>query len=400
MSGQPIFIVGVERSGTTLLAAMIGAHSSISCGPETHFFPRLDEIDIKDICEKSKWPIYASRFISTMLHSHQITVSSKYKITEEEIFKYLQPREPSVANLLSCLTEHHMKSHGKIRWAEKTPGHLRYVNQIREYFPNSPILRILRDPRDVALSLINVPWGPDTFLDALMSWRYFDNLSKDFFLNDDLCYTLRFEDLVIKPERELKKICKFIGENFEVNMLNTSKSSASVNSRNVPWKQMSSQPPNKSRVFAWKNQLPNSEIQVSESILGDRMKAYGYPQNGTFPKLALIYPNLRLLARYPKECEMLASKGLRYWKKNDSERPTATVCIGNLYKNLWQGYAKYPRILRRVLALLFLLKAHISRNPIYWIQGNLSGELLVSKNRFLKRVLRHFNLVEQISASK
>jgi len=400
MEKKPIFIIGVGRSGTTLLAAMIGAHSRISCGPETHFFSGLDKVDKKLICEPRSWPIHASRFLATLQHSKVVNVSRKYKITEEEIFKFLQKREPSIENMLRCFTEHHMNNQGKFRWAEKTPDHLRYVYQIRKYFPNSPILRIVRDPRDVALSLVKVSWGPDSFLEALIIYRWYDDLSSDFFLNDNLSYTLRYEDLVLNPERELKKICEFIGENFESNMLDTSKSSTNVNSRKVPWKQLASQPPNKSRVFSWKNQLLHSKIMLSESILGDRIKAYGYSQYGVFPKFALIYPNLRSLAAYPEKSEMLALKGLRYWRKNDSERPTAMVCIENL-KYLFKRYAKYPKVLRSILAALFLLKAQIKRNPIYLIQCNLSKKWSAFESRRLfKKFLEHFPVIERISTSK
>lgn len=399
MQKQPIFITGVGRSGTTLLAAMIGAHSRISCGPETHFFARLDEVNIKEICEKSTWPIRASRFLATMMHS-QVTVSSKYKLTEEGISKYLKDREPSISNLLSCLTEQYMHRHAKFRWAEKTPDHLRYVNQIRQYFPNSPILRIVRDPRDVALSLSKVPWGSNSFSDALIMWRYYDNISRDFFSKDNLSYTLHYEDLVLKPEEELKKICNFIGEEFETSMLDTSNSSKRVNIRNVPWKKMSNQPPNKSRIFVWKNELPNSRNQLSESILGDRMKEYGYLINGTFTKFAVIYPNLELLASYPKETELLALKGIRFWKESDDERPTAIVYIGNIANYLFQRSGKFPKILKPVLAMLLLVKNFINRTPIYWIPHNLSGKVSLLDRSIFKKILSHFKVIERISASK
>ena len=366
MKKEPIFIVGVGRSGTTLLAAMIGAHSKISCGPETHFFPRLSEIDQCKIFNNSIWPKPAARFLGTMLHSG-VRVSSKYKIDEQETIKYLEHRKPSVPNLLTCFTEQYMKRLGKCRWAEKTPDHLRYVYQIRKYFPDSPILRIVRDPRDVALSWNRMPWGSKTFIEALLTWRKLDDLSKEFFSTDNLAYTLRYEDLVLEPEKELRKICNFIREQFEVNMIDTSVSSASVNSRDVAWKRMAGKPLNKSRVFAWKKDLPNSKILLSESILGDSMKAYGYSVNGTFSHFGKIYPDLEWSEKYPDEFESVTSQGIRYWKEDVKEKATAIVYIGNPANNLRDERTRLQRLARAFLIILSLAKGRLKGSRIYWI---------------------------------
>ena len=45
MTDAPIFVVGVARSGTTLLSAMLSAHSRLDCGPESRFFARYRHLD-------------------------------------------------------------------------------------------------------------------------------------------------------------------------------------------------------------------------------------------------------------------------------------------------------------------------------------------------------------------
>jgi hypothetical protein len=248
--------------------------------------------------------------------------------------------------------------------------------------------------------MTKVPWGSQTFIDALFMWKHFDDLSHDFFLKDDNSYTLRFEELVRKPDEELKKICNFVGEKFEDKMLNTSKSCGGVNSRNVPWKKLASQPPNVSRVFAWKNDLKDSKIQLSEGILGDRMKEYGYSVQGRFSTFASVHPNLRYLALYPKECTQLTLKGIRFWKNDDNEKIAATVIIGDIMDNLLKAYAKKSKIIRILRLIAFLLKFHVKKRPIYYLNHNHSINSFVSQKSRLKNFFLRFSVIEKILISK
>ena len=83
---------------------------------------------------------------------------------------------------------------------KNTPTHLIHLREIRRHYPDAPVIRIIRDPRDVALSLLNVPWGPSSFAAAVLHWWNSDELSASFFETDRNCMTLRFEDVVMNPE--------------------------------------------------------------------------------------------------------------------------------------------------------------------------------------------------------
>ncbi len=303
MPTNPIFIVGVPRSGTTLLAAMLAAHPRISCGPETHFFRRLASLDADSLCEPALWPDLAVNFISSITHTSfndatRKPLLEKYKIQPEQVSKFLSQRPPSIPNILASVTEQYMEVQGKCRWAEKTPDHMKYVSSIRKYFPESPIIRILRDPRDVALSLARVPWGASSFVEALFLWKHYDETSSLFFERDEKSYTLRYEDLVISPETELLKLCQFLGEKFESSMLDTSSTGKQINSRNVAWKEKVSQPIDTSRVAVWKLDLAKEDNLLSEALLGKQMDKYGYPREVEFRSYGEAYPTRFLSEKY------------------------------------------------------------------------------------------------------
>ena len=94
MSRVPIFVVGVPRSGTTLLAAMLSAHSRMSCGPETHLFPWVSRVDGERLCDKDLWPDTATEFLSsisfsTYSGSQRIQLIEKYQLEEKDVYRFL-----------------------------------------------------------------------------------------------------------------------------------------------------------------------------------------------------------------------------------------------------------------------------------------------------------------------
>ena len=196
----PIFVVGVARSGTTLLAAMLSSHSRLSCGPETHFFHALDKTPLHELLHPKSWPEQAVEFLFS-IHDEKQPVPENFGFNKAEIREYLAGHNPSIQVMLESITRAYMVRQEKVRWVEKTPHHLCFVRLIRQYYPKSPIIRIIRDPRDVALSICAAPWAwaPRTFLGALALWRDCYAGSANFFATDTLTYTVKYEDLLESP---------------------------------------------------------------------------------------------------------------------------------------------------------------------------------------------------------
>ena len=252
------------------------AHSKLSCGPETEFFTGLQIANRGNrLCRATAWPEEAANYLFSIVHEKPIP--DYYGITRGEVISYLKQREASCPAMLESLTETYMRRQGKQRWVEKTPTHLIYLREVRRYYPAAPIVRIVRDPRDVALSLLNVPWGPSSFVAAVLQWQYFDELSASFFESDRNCLTLRFEDLVMNSESELRRLCDFIGEKFEPDMMNTSQSIAHVNPTKIPWKQNAGQQVDRGRVAIWQRETTPEQQSQAEAIVGDRRQGLWLP---------------------------------------------------------------------------------------------------------------------------
>jgi len=372
MGEAPIFIVGVPRSGTTLLAAMLASHSRLSCGPETHFFRRLSKTEIAPLIQNTAWPEPAIQFLNSITfgnyrNTERTSVIEKYELSQDCIKNFLGEREPSVANILSSITVPFMESLGKTRWIEKTPDHLEYVSQIRQYFPASPIIQILRDPRDVTISLIRVPWGIRSLLEGLFYWKRLYGSSEDFFRNDPLAYTLKYENLVASPVDELKRLCQFIGEDFEQEMLDTSNSAKKLNSKNVSWKEKASQPLDSGRLNVWRTELSPAETRLAEAFIGDILVRVGYPIEGDFDRLGEIYPSEQLTLKYESSLYSFASQRVRFWKRHKQENASLKIFLGSPTNDDWLTGSKLNRMAQAFSLLIHILSSIVSKQPIYWV---------------------------------
>jgi hypothetical protein len=387
---QPIFIVGAPRSGTTLLAAMLAAHSRLSCGPETHFFRFLSQTDASRLCEPRSWPDDAVKFLFSYTVLRK-PVPEHYGISEEQIYSYLREQPPTVSAILSAITELHMIETGKCRWVEKTPNHMAHVYGIRRYFPKSPIIRILRDPRDVALSIMKAPWewAPRSFLEALMFWRDYDDQSASFFESDDNCYSLYYEGLVNSPESELRQLCSFIGEEYEHDMLVTSKSVRNVvTDKDLSWHGNVSAPVDKTRIHVWKTEITQEQNRLAEALIGGRLKTYGYESSEQFQRTASTYPSLGELLKRPEVFRSLVEAGIRFWCESNEEKCNVIIFIGEP-ASIWSfGNKKLERSAVTCRVVAQILKEKLSNKDIYWVRDRDVSTKLGRSGRMLTLVLK------------
>lgn len=276
--GAPIFVVGVARSGTTLLSAMLSAHSRLDCGPESRFFARHRHLGTKQrqrLLEPSTWPDPALDFIAS-LRNQGHPVVGLFGLQLDDIRAYLAASSPSLATMLEALTVLHARQAGKARWIEKTPRHLLMTEVLRRLWPEARIVRIVRDPRDVALSLAGLPFAKDSVVGNLVRVDQDDRGSRDRIAADPLALTLRYEDLVTEPERELRRICAFIGEAYEPGMLDSRESAADVAAEHEWWKAAVSGPLQTSSIGRWQREMSADAQRFATLHLAGFLREHGY----------------------------------------------------------------------------------------------------------------------------
>jgi len=291
---DPIFVVGVPRSGTTLLAAMLGGHSRLACGPETHFFSASTPEGLQAAVADPDWPRKAVALLCSLTLFGGRKAVDDYGFSRAELEHYLAAREPSVRAMLEALTAQHAARLGKPRWVEKTPPHLQCLDEIRRHFPGAPIIRIIRDPRDVVASLCGMPWTSTSALANAYLVAERDDASWRFFASDSNAVSIRYEHLVADPVAALAPVCTLIGEPFEEAMLDTAGTASAVVRSGEWYKARVASPLDAGRVGRWQKDFSAGEVRGVEMICHATLARYGYPGAGRRPRRAVcVYPLTR-----------------------------------------------------------------------------------------------------------
>lgn len=366
----PIFVVGHGRSGTTLLAAILNAHPDLACGPETAFFDLLGRRRRRELLEPGAWPQRGVDFLVSMDRQHGGSVLTAHGLDADAVRRELSARQPSVAALLEAITVPYARARGKRRWVEKTPRHLLRTRDIRRLWPDAVLVRIVRDPRAVAASLMAVPFGPSSAVAAAYQWRITDDRTWPFFQHDRRSITLFYEDLVREPERVLRRLCESLGEPFDTRMLYPAAAGAEEIAPDAPWQARVRAPIDATRVDAWRNELSATDATRVAVICAAGMRRYGYDGNREARAVATVHP---LDAPFLDDGEAflatLADRGSSVDAADVRWRGAARRVIlwGAPGQLRWSGGGRVASTTTLLRAGRSMLTARISGEPVLWV---------------------------------
>lgn len=211
----PIFVVGPARSGTHLLRFCLSQHSSIFVAPETAFF-------IKIYGNRRLDPKVFSEGRTDMLVDSIISGSGDPSMHDWERHSFsLKKAVQGAQNYRDFADRFFGKMagiEGKKRWGEKTPLHAHYIPQILKVFPNARVLFMMRGAKNTIASTLtsgHVRWDIYTALA-----HFIDCQSQQARLvRRPEVMAIDYEALTAEPEPQLRAICDFLGESFEIAML-------------------------------------------------------------------------------------------------------------------------------------------------------------------------------------
>ncbi len=168
---RPIFIIGAERSGTTLVMAMLGCHPRIAIPEVAWYYPRFYPYlyTYGDLDRDDHFRTLASEMVFG-LKTPFWGMKVNPRTILEEILGNLRAR--SFGGIYCALFERYAKEMGdKPRWGEKTPHNLFFVGPILKDFPNAQFIFVTRDGRDASTEYINSAFGPTNIFCASESWK-------------------------------------------------------------------------------------------------------------------------------------------------------------------------------------------------------------------------------------
>ena len=274
MNSAPFFIVGSGRSGTTLVRLILGSHSRLSIPPETWYLNKMTDLLMLDrplsLDERQR----VVRIMTEHYRWPDLGVSAE--VFRQKVGSMESPRLRQIVELVYF---EYMQREQKRRWGDKTPGYIELVPQLAHLFPGARFIHVIRDGRDVAKSFQARRWsGKWLHLNAqewLVAMQCGQRWRRSNFATQFL--EIRYEDVVRNPERELRRICEFLEEQYEPQMLSWQhRVGALVPTREAHIHEKLVQEPSKDDIERWKREMSAREILIGEAFMGPLLKAHGY----------------------------------------------------------------------------------------------------------------------------
>ena len=280
------FIVGVTRSGTTLLRLMLDAHPELAIPPETHFVPTVIKRTER------------GRKVQSI---HRVFVENRrwgdFDLDSDELLrrlKRLDPLDPRA--VLRCFYDMYAEQMGKSRWGDKTPGYQVKMRRIHRSLPEARFIHLIRDGRDVVLSQWSKAQNPTPVEEAAKRWKQRVRLTQRLASKEPETYMeLRYEELVAEPAPLIERICEFIELDFDPVMLRHHEGAeerldqiakplpayGGVGELDAETRmeahQMAAKPLSDERTAVWRREMDPADLAKFEAVAGDALEELGYP---------------------------------------------------------------------------------------------------------------------------
>lgn len=309
----PVFVIGCDRSGTTLLTSLLEAGFNLAAPWETHFIPYFSRVlflwgDLRKEKNRRRLLMAIYDFLEIWTckgHPHrslETVLPVSLLITRpmaEEILKDAQSFSELSRNLFQC----YAKLHGKTAWVDNSSFFNVQPQELwSDLFPDLKAIHIIRDGRDVALSWLATWFGPANLADVARRWRNHVEEKRNWGQrHPDNYFEVRYEDLLADTQGTMAAIGRWLNLPLNPESLNLANSmSARVLSSGGEHDLLgkSVQADNKEK---WRTKMSLEDQQIFSSLAASTLRSCGYdalPDNDR-PALGLkIKINFQLLARF------------------------------------------------------------------------------------------------------
>jgi Sulfotransferase family len=269
----PVFVLGCPRSGTTFLYYTLLSSGKFAVYPEESsafnvLGPRFGDLGVlRNRQRLMKWWLGTRLFTVSGLDAERV----KARILAE-------CRNPG--DFLRIVMGEMVRLQNVQRWAETTNEHLLFLPDIKKTMPDALVIHVLRDGRDVALSMEKVrwlrsfPWNEKRGLLVSGSyWKWLVGKGRQYGRQLGPDYMeVRYEDLVEQPRETLERLGCFIDQNLDYDEIRK----ASLGAVGRPNTSFKAGPSQFNPIGRWRRQFPPEQLTLFESVLGGFLKELDY----------------------------------------------------------------------------------------------------------------------------
>jgi len=307
-----IFGTSTSRSGSSLVANLLAANKSILITKDLIHFFRFIYKRYNPINDPSN----QSRLVKELCL--RLKYRNKIILSDQKILNYFK-KVNNYSDILNCINSYLLDENpGKKIIGESANTEWRNIGNLLSLSDNYKAYQVIRDPRAILSSFKKLTYAKGyDYLDIIFFWidaiNYKIKYEKTY--NTDRFFSIKFEDIHNSPEICAKKLCKFVGVDYDTNMLNTESWPQLINTK-FHYINVSAHSNKKvfgfseKRVFEWKNNLEEWEIVLVQYLLKDYLKMFNYELVDCDQKL--ISKGLKIL-----ESNKTLNENLINFKKNN-----------------------------------------------------------------------------------
>jgi len=271
VSAPPLIVLGVRRSGTTLLRVMLDRSSQLAVPDESYFLPQLAH-------RHGDRPV-VDAFLDDL---RRLPTLREWELSPDEVRERLRPGM-TLGEAVGAVYETYAAQQGKPRWGDKTPMYMQYLPLLERLFPDARYVHLIRDGRDAALSFLQMPEGvvtktwahPRDAAGFACQWRSEVAAARSLGrrVGSSRYVELRYEQLVEDPGGELRRLCAFADLPFEAEMLAYA---GNVDVSRKPHQQSLTRPPTPG-LRDWRTAMSAADTAAFQEIASDLLADLGYP---------------------------------------------------------------------------------------------------------------------------
>jgi hypothetical protein len=280
-------IVGVPRSGTTLLRMMLDAHPQLAIPPETGF-----------LAEVARLPEGPGARDAVFRAIRGAEAWADFHLAEQDLRAELdRVPEDTRAEAVRAFYRLYARRFGKPRWGEKTPGYGLQLDRIGALLPEAHFVHVIRDGRDVALSVRGLCFAPGESMEEIArDWCRRIEETRAQAARSPRYLEVRYESLVLDTEATLRLVTAFADLPFDPGQLayhlraaerlaehrerRTADGEVVTHAQRLRQQEGVTRPPDASRVGFWRAAMTTDERSAFESVAGGLLRELGYDVRG------------------------------------------------------------------------------------------------------------------------
>lgn len=280
------FVVGCQRSGTTLLQAMLDGHPQLAMAPESHFIVSLGRRF------GGNWGAAGetdAAFADALLERRRFAY---WRMDRAELLAVLAVARPrDFAGAVRTVFAAWAQRQGKPAYGDKTPRYAAHLGALGGLFPEARFVHLIRDGRDVALSMAeSFERGPQSPVEGAMFWRTAVEAARraGSALGPNRYLEVRYERLVAEPEAVISAVAAFLELDPDPRMLSPAESAGRI----IAGYPEAADHGNLGRTIEarrdWRHEMPAEGIADFELLAGDLLEQLGYETSGDGPRGAAL----------------------------------------------------------------------------------------------------------------